>query len=519
MVSGRQYNTSTGQAFTATYVQSEAKLLVEFPSEALVIKNQSCTMGKSLKGCLSEIKFKGYNYSLPDKEVYDVRLTLSLFVPEIEIAKYVEKPTIDVGEETTVYVNITNTGSAAATVHFTENVSSGLKAIEMPGQRCQLSAGNTLVLTTDLTVKEQRQCNYLVSALEPGTYSLKSTAAFAAVTPRETAASAAISVNALPMLMNATYLQNIPLGEKVNLTFTLKSGEKIDALSFAAFIPNPLKITSFGGIAEQEKQPGGSKLKYGNRFTSLNGSIDLPFTSEAVSVGEFYINADASWLLGELKQKASLAFPVNITLTKPYLRAGRYDNQTGLLDVDIVNPSHLPLYNVSVALNSFGNATGKPINVEVISSLSHASFEAALATAGNTSYNGSIRYYTPYRQELTATATLPINASQAIRKEEEPAKPAQPTAEAPHINTQPLPTSSESEPAASEQQNIYEQPQRKSTASSQIKLAAVIAGAIVLLIMAFALIKSRGKGGTGHEGAQEEPTGAESETENTYGPA
>ena len=80
---------------------------------------------------------------------------------------------------------------------------------------------------------------------------------------------------------------------------------------------------------------------------------------------------------------------------------------------------------------------------------------------------------------------------------------------------------------AEQQQNLFgekglsknEQQQRKSISSSQIKMAAVIAGIIVLPILAFVFIRSRGKGSTGQEEAPEGPTGAENETENTYGPA
>ncbi|MBI2581392.1 hypothetical protein HYV85_06360 [Candidatus Woesearchaeota archaeon] len=501
VISGSQYNTTIGEVFTVSYVSSEQKLIIDFPGESFVIESNTCTTGKIVQGCFDGAVFKGYNRSLPDPEVYEAKLTLSMVVPEIKIVKLLGKEEVEVGEETTASVNVTNTGAAMAIVYFTEKIPAELKLAELPGQRCQLSSGNTLVLTGDLTVGEMWRCDYKVTALSPGTHVIKSSAAFDVIKRETVEASASLKVKDLPFSVTATYPSALLLGEKFNITLVLKSDKKLDSLKFSAFTPAQMKVLSVksGDVIEgpkhtTEKQAGGLKILNSDRLTNLNGSVEIIISSEAVAVGEFLISTNSSWSFDSLKQGTAKDFQVNATFAKPYFRLSKYDNKTGQASIDVVNPAHLPIFNISLSFGSFTGLNNQPLVAGEISSLSHAGFDIALKTqtpevaggGSSSNYSGEIRYYTLYGQELTETAALPINASQLQKT----VMPAEETSK----------KASEAEQPAAEENKTGEagegiirepvNPKRKSGFAG-FRVAAAMVGIIIILIVIFLMLRAK----------------------------
>ncbi len=496
VISGHEYTTTTGDVFTATYVPSEQKIIVDFPGDSLIIENKTCNTGKKLQGCFDGAIFKGYNRSLPIPEVYEAKLKLSMVVPEIKIVKFLGKEEVEVGEETTASVNVTNTGAATAAVYFTEKIPAELKLAELPGERCQLSSGNTLVLAGDLTVGEVWRCDYKVTALSPGTHVIKSSAAFDVIKRETVEASASLKVKDLPFLVTATYPSALLLGEKFNMTLVLKSNDKIGSFVFNALIPAQFSSTLLTNpflpkaeTATAEKRNEGLVVHYGDKTASLNGSAEINVISEAAAVGEFAVTSNASWLLGSIKQQTAKGFQINVTFAKPYFRLGSYDNKTGQASIDVVNPAHLPIFNISLSFGSFTGLNNKQLIVEEISSLSYASVDIVQKTQDGTevgssgNYSGEIRYYTLYGQKLIETAVLPINASQLP-------KAAMPVSETPQ-------KASEAEQPAAEENKTEEavvqeqaKPERKSGFAG-FRVAAAMVGTIIILMVVFLMLKAK----------------------------
>ncbi len=426
---GSEYNTSIGKGFTIDYFASEDKVTIEFPEETLIVKNKTCERGRILEGCVDEITFKGYNYTPTRREVYEFKIRISqiLVLPDIKIGKSIEREELEVGEETTIFVNVTNLGPATTTAFFSEKIPPELAVRELPDQHCELSTNNTLSGKAELKEGQRLQCNYKVTALASGTYSLQSSATYEAVKTEKVEASVQLKVKSLPLSVDAKYNQKLILGDEFSITLLLGSDIKIDSLKFNAFIPNQIRVvsTKSGDVIEgpkhtSEKQKTGLNILNGDKLTSLNGSAEIIINSEAVAVGEFLISTRSSWSFDGLEQEMAKDFPVNVTFAKPYFRLNKYDNKTGQASIDVVNPAHLPIFNVSLAFNSFAGLNNQPLTAEEISSLSHASFDIVQKTPESrpesssvgTGYNSSIRYHTKYGQELITAAALPINASQ-----------------------------------------------------------------------------------------------------------
>ena len=110
VLTGSKYTTSTGEIFTIASVPPLDKIVIDLPGESFIVENNSCSNGKKFRGCYNGAKFKGYNYTLPDRIVYEFSVKLTLFAPDMKIAKLIEKPSVDVEEGTAVYVNISNAG-------------------------------------------------------------------------------------------------------------------------------------------------------------------------------------------------------------------------------------------------------------------------------------------------------------------------------------------------------------------------------------------------------------------------
>ncbi|MBI2141537.1 hypothetical protein HYU16_03880 [Candidatus Woesearchaeota archaeon] len=495
VISGYQYTATTGDVFTTTYVPSEQKIIVDFPGDSLIIENQTCNNGKIVQGCFDGAVFKGYNRSLPTPEIYEAKLKLSVVAPDIKIAKLLGKEEVEVGEETTVYVNVTNAGAATGSVYFTEKIPAELKLAELPGQRCQLSSSNTLVLTGDLAVGEVWRCDYKVTALSPGTHVIKSSAAFDVIKRETVEASASLKVKELPFSVAAAYPSALLLGEKFNITLVLKSDKKLDSFKFSAFMPAQIKVLSVksGDVIEgskhtTEKQGNGLKILNSERLESLNGSVEIIISSEAVAVGKFLISTNSSWSFDSLKQGTAKDFPVNATLAKPYFRVSKYDNKTGQASIDVVNPAHLPIFNVSLSFSGFTGLGNQLLAADEISSLSHASFDIARKTqtsevAGGGSsgnFTAVIRYYTTYGQKLTETAALPINVSQLPKSTVQ-------------LNETPAKASAEENKTGEAGEGILREPvkPKRKISLRDIKAAAVIVGIIIAVIITFLMLRAK----------------------------
>ncbi|MBI2550281.1 hypothetical protein HYV83_03820 [Candidatus Woesearchaeota archaeon] len=480
VLAGSGYTTSTGDVFSIVSAPPLDKIVMDLPGESFVVENNSCSNGKKFRGCYNGAKFKGYNYTLPDRVVYEFSVKLTLFAPDMKIAKLIEKQSVDVGEGTTVYVNVSNTGSATGTAYFSEKIPPELRIVELPDQPCQLSHSNTLSMIVDLDSGQVKRCNYRVVPASPGTYSLVSTAEFDSINRERVEVPSSLTVKALPITISTAYPQEMPLGEKLNISLLLSSSDEVESLIFNAFIPKGIKVISVGKIALTEADKSGLKVLYGDAFTKLNGSIEIKVSAEANNAGVFLIEGNATWLYNDLRQKIAAYFPVNVTLARPYIRLIKFDSQTMTASIDVVNPSHLPIYNVSIVSSAFSGSNGQALHADSISSLSHASFELALGSAGTGNHTGTILYYTQYGQALAAVSSLPLNSSS---KPEQKTEEEQKVASESNAPVEPQVT----QPAAI--QPKAEQPQQP--VKSQFRAAVIVVAVIVFFIVIFSFIKGR----------------------------
>ena len=417
VLAGYKYTTSIGEEFKLTYFESglQQKVVVDFPGETLVIENNSCETGKRLQGCFNGAFFKGYNYSLPDRVVYEYKIKLSLQAPDIQVTNYIERDEVEVGEETTVHVNITNAGTAPGTVYFDIKVPTEANIIEIPDQSCQLSKNNTLLLIADFKEGEIKHCDYKVVPLSPGTYSLTSNAEFDVLTRQKAAALSTLKVKALPVSINANLTKQVLLGDPLNITFNITASQQVASFIFNAFLPSGITIISMSKAANREQQDDLVKVSYGEAGTALaeNTTVIINVNTQTTSVGELAVRANASWRLGTFRQRIELEYPISVTFASPYFRLNSFDPQTGKASIDVVNPAHLPIYNVIANFNSFADAGGRILAAESINSLSHASFNL-IQTLRDGNFNGTIRYSTQYGQELVAETKLPVSPAQII---------------------------------------------------------------------------------------------------------
>ncbi len=472
VVAGSTYNTSVGAIFSIAAVPPYDRIAVELPGEAFVVENNSCSKGRKFRGCYSGAAFKEYNYSLPDRLVYEFSMVLELIAPDIVISKAVDKPTLEVGEETSVRVNITNVGMGSGSVYYHVSVPLELKIVEVPDQLCELSYNNTLRMVVDIGDGEFKACHFKLRAMAPGTYPIESSAEFDAVERERVTASSSVEVKELPLFVNVTMPAKALLGDMLNLSILLSSNDAIERFFFMAFIPAGIKPRSVDSKASAKGGPDGLNASFGGSSEKLNGSVELMVGAQALRVGNFSIGTDASWRYGSISQALSRAFPLIVEMEAPYLRLAGYDSKTGIAEVDIVNPSHVAISNISVSSKDFSGA--QPI--EQIASLSHAAMKISLGASQDGNYTGRISYQTPYVQKLEVTSVFSANFTPVKVQE---ISDANITSAVETVQDEPVSTASQ-----------VEDPVRKT--GSKLKAAAVAAAAVCLALIVFAyFVKSR----------------------------
>lgn len=477
---GYEYNSTGGHVFSVDAVAPYEKIAIDLPGEGFIVDNNSCSKGKRFEACYNGANFKGYNYSLPDRVVYEIKVKIALVGPDMKLSKHVNNPVMDVGGETTVQVNVTNAGKGAGTVYFRESVPIGLRIVEVPGQPCELSFNNSISLSADLDSGQFKSCIYRLYAERPGAFSLVSRAEFDLVKREVVEASVGLSVNKLPLAINITLPEKVPLGERFNATILLSSTAELEDLSLAVFFPKYLKVRSLDGKATVKSGVDGSNVSYGGPYSKLNGSLAILVGAEAVGAGSFSAMAGADWRFNGLKQGLIVNLPSEVTMSKPYFRLAAYDSQKGVATVDIVNPAHIGILNVSVLSSSFSGSQERLLQVESIGSLSHVAFEVILEQQGEGgNYSGAISYYTPYRQMLTAKAVFAVNSSAADTRDIE------------NKSGESLQLLQQQGPEPAQEETTQAVAGKQEGASRDFKKAAAVAGAIVITIFVILFIKSR----------------------------
>ncbi len=513
VLSGYKYATATSDNFSLVSPAPRDKVVIDLPGESLIVENKSCSTGRRFQACYKGATFKGYNHSLIDREVYEFKITISLVAPEIKVAKALDKVELDVADSALISVNITNIGSAQGAVFFTETVPGQLKIIELPDQPCQISANNTLIMAVDLKDGEIRKCNYKVTALVPGTFTLSSAASYDAIKRETAAATVSLTVKPLPLLLNEAVMGKLLLGESFNLSLELRPSSKLDSFVFSAFIPGGIKVASVAKEVKDvtldssvpfERQKGGVKVIYGDLYTPLNGTVKISVLGEAVAVGTASISANASWLFNGLKQSMVKDILVNVTLAKPYIRLEKYDNETGEASLEVVNPAHLAIYDVAVIPDTAPE--NEAFSAGSIGSSGHVSFvdtpkppQPASNASGSPglNYTGKIVYHTIYGQELSAPFSLMINSSIAMAAANDTGV------------TEMKPAAGQDEPDntanATDGEIIKrEKPPKRKLMAAEIKTALVMVAIIIVMIGLFFVIRAR-------RGSSSEETDSEDE--------
>src|SRR3989338_152655 len=411
VISGSRYVTQTGEEFSVAAVPPYDRVALELPWDSFVMENKSCSEGKLFRGCYNGASFSGYNYSLTDRLVYELDIEVYALVPEITLTMLTSKTAIDVGERATVYVNITNTGTKKGMAYFTTLIPKGLKLAELPDQPCALSSEGTLSMAAELDDGLMKRCIYEVIGGEPGEYSITAAAEFDALKREKAGSSASLTVKRLPFSISAEYPRQLPLGEQFNLSFNLSSESELSPLLLNALIPKQIKLVSADKEAELKYDNRDAKLSYGGQFTKFNGTITLKIIAEANTAGDFFITGNTTWKYGDLWQQLEAAFPINITFARPYIRLSTYDNKTGVASIDVVNPSHLSISNVSITSGTFSGPAGNGLHTDIVPSQSHTSFYITPSRLERGNLTGLLEYQTPYGQMLSAIFQLPLNAS------------------------------------------------------------------------------------------------------------
>ncbi|MBI2176645.1 hypothetical protein HYU40_04870 [Candidatus Woesearchaeota archaeon] len=474
VLAGYKYITTTGSQFSLVSVSPLSKVAIDFPGESLIVENKSCSAGRIFQACYSGAAFKWYNYSLADREVYEFSIKVSLVAAEFTVAKSVEKAQIDVGESTVVHVNITNAGSALGTARFSEAVPAQFKIAELPGQPCGLSLNNTLTMAADMKGGEAVHCDYKIIALSPGTYTLASAVSYDLIKTETAKATAAVAVNALPFSVVENISSSLFLGELLNISLLLKPGANLSLFVFSAFVPVQVKVFSVSREAVLARQAGGANVAYGDKTEVFRSDSLISISSQLAYAGTSVINTNSSWVYNGLEQSLVKDILINATLARPYLRATKYDSEAGKLSMDVVNPAHLSIYNVTVT-SSGGMAAFSAVE---IGSLGHASFSG---TALTPSYTGAITYSTAYGQELSEPFNLSVNASNTIATTSVEANYTNRTVELPVNSTQ---------------GEIVKKPkpQPKDLMPAEMRTAIIMVGIIISIIIIFFAIRGRERG-------------------------
>lgn len=481
VLAGYKYNTTTGSQFSLVSVAPLSKVAIDFPGESLIVENKSCSAGRKFQVCYNGATFKGYNYSLPDREVYEFSIKASLVAPEFTVAKSLDKAQLDVGESTVVHLNITNAGSAQGSVRFSEAVPAQLKIVELPGQPCGLSLNSTLIMVADMKGGEVRHCDYKIIALSPGAYTLTSAVSYDVIKTETAKAAAIVSVNALPFSVVENISNNLLLGDLLNVSLLLKPGANMSSLVFNAFVPGGVGVASVSGEAVLVKQAGGASVAYGGKTAISSGDVRINISSQLAYAGTLVISTNSSWVYNGLQQGLIKDILINVTFGRLYIRVSKYDNVTEKLYMDVVNPAHLSVYNITV-IPAAGVAA---FSVAEIGSAGHASFSDAPQPSGigniTASYTGMIAYYTGYGQGLSEPFSLSFNASGAM-----PAV-ANKTVE--------LPANQSSSDNAAQGEIVKKpKPQPRDLMPAEIRTAVIMVAIIIVVIVIFFAIRGREKG-------------------------
>lgn len=506
VLAGYKYNTTTGNQFSIVSVAPLSKVAVDLPGESLIVENKSCSAVKKFQACYDGATFKGYNHSLADREVYEFRIKISLVAPEIVVVKILDKGQVDVGESTVVHVNITNAGAAQGTAYFSEVVPTQLKITELPSQACEISLNNTLTMIADLKDGELRHCDYKITALGPGIYTVASAVSYDIIKTVTATASATVRVNALPLFVVENISGNLLLGDPLNISLLLRPTASLGTFVLNTWVPSRIKVTSVNKEAVLARQNDGANVAYGDKTTSLDGDVRINISSQLAYVGTSVISINSSWLYNGLQQSLAKDILINATFGRPYLRVSRYDNNTGKLSMDVVNPAHLAIYNVAVIPEAAGREAA--FSAGEIGSSGHASFsdapepsQAQQPSSDNSSqasYRGAIVYHTGYGQELAEPFSLAVNTSSRALA-------------ANNINlTEIKPPADQSEVNNATQGEITrkpKQPQGMNLMPAEIRTALVMVAIIIGIIVIFFMIRGRERGysvETGSDGESRE---------------
>ena len=231
------------------------KIPLIYKTRALIFINDTgYTIDKGLcevQG-LYTICLTGIETTLPkyinQEETYKAKITISRFLAGLEVKKEMFPAILEIGDEASSTITVTNTGSIKAeNISVVESIPNQFQVTELSGIGC-FYYDDKIALEGELREDASRACAYRIKALGNITFKLKTNSSYfnGLSTVKNTPIETELTVYPEPMLFALSF-DRVPsaLGEKFNIKSSISNihhAKEINVLAYEIKIPDGIKV-------------------------------------------------------------------------------------------------------------------------------------------------------------------------------------------------------------------------------------------------------------------------------------
>ncbi len=349
---GNSYNTTVGERFNViSYYEYVVDVDFEDAGE-FFIREGDCAEKNNLKVCFESSEFSHYNYTVPDRRVYKLKLAAYEVVPKIELLRKIERETLIVGQGSKILSTIKNPSSQQAKVFFSDSINETSVKVSLNCE-CIIKEGNVTWSGT-INPGQEKALYYEIVGLRNSTFiSTASAEYFDGIKNSRVQDTKTIKVES-PFTLNLAVDKTANLKGSLSANVSLYSSMALRAY-FRLKVPDGLAITGWKRIDGLDREE--NMFTYSKELTSGH-SDNFSIQLSATQPGEHKLSAEAEVTVDSYKYSFDEYADVSVTYEKPRVQATvkNISSSTNSIMLVFVNPSGFTYEDVSITLS------GLPLN-------------------------------------------------------------------------------------------------------------------------------------------------------------
>ncbi len=414
----------SGDSFKAGKIKFETlwvdpSMLITFEGNSLNVPLGECRYLSPFNICLNKTRQLLNGEVLPapiHSEDVETEMLVQVYakLASLELTRDFGKQKLLIDEETTVRVEIKNTGLADATdVVFEDDYPSAVEVKKASG--CDID-NNKVVWTGTLRKGNGFKCEYTIKAVKDKSFTSTASLEYYNGIDKKKVSDTAKLVILEKVIKPAIDLSatRLTIGDMLSILINLSNNynETININKMAVSLPGSLKILDRGGLSDSNTWKGS---------ISAGESQVFMLKAQAVRTGEYKVSLYAEYLASGVRQNASeqSRFKTSSNLDveiAPNLDDQLKVGQEGSFMIKLINPSQeKPLLdleaNISSDLPGFKNTSVEKDQLGRNNELVVLDTRYTPEQAGNYYLNISVSYRSEFREKFVKTSSWPVKVS------------------------------------------------------------------------------------------------------------